>query len=218
MISTGFILSTFDLTEVFYQFSREQEEYDLDEIILTLAISSIYLSIFILRRFMELKAALIKANTDPLIGIFNRRKGSEYIVEVIGNLKYKNTNASIIMFDIDDFKKVNDNHGHDIGDYVLKKTIAILENIIRDGDILIRWGGEEFIALCPNTDLAGSSLLAERFRKSIEEYDFDKVRKVTASFGVIELNASNNLREQIVKVDGNLYKSKHNGKNQVFAG
>ncbi len=218
VIFTGILLSALDLTETFYEFSRKHEEYDLDEIILTLAISSVYLSIFLLRRLSELREALIKANTDSLIGILNRRKGSEYIARAIKKLKTKKNSASIIMFDIDNFKNINDTYGHDIGDYVLKEIIVILNNIVRSDDILIRWGGEEFMVLCPNADLVSSSQLAERFRKSFEEYDFDKVPKVTASFGVIELNASEKLREQIIKVDDNLYKSKKNGKNQISAG
>ena len=108
-----------DLTEHLYEFTREFEKYGLDEIILTLALSPIFLSIYIARRFLELRRALVAANTDPLIGLTNRRKGTEIIREEMARLSDAGVESSIIMFDIDNFKDVNDTYGHDTGDLVL---------------------------------------------------------------------------------------------------
>ncbi len=119
------------------------------------------------------------------------------------------------MFDIDDFKKVNDSYGHDTGDYVLKQIASITKEISRNADVFIRWGGEEFIILCPQTDVKDAYSFADRLRKSIEEYKFKDVEKVTASFGVSAIDSTESLRLLIDRVDSALYKSKENGKNMV---
>jgi len=216
IITTIILLISFDIAETFYHFSREHEEYDLDEIVLALAISSFYLVLFLLRRFYELKEFIIKANTDPLIGIFNRRKGSDLITKELVYIKnHRKTTSSIIMFDIDDFKQINDSYGHDRGDYILKELIRILVKEQREKDITIRWGGEEFIILCPNSNVDAAYKLAERYRKKVYDYAFKENIKVTLSFGVTQLHIDQQLRDQIIRVDKLLYASKENGKNQI---
>ena len=216
VLSTMILLSFFDLSERFYHFSREHEEYDLDDIVLALALSSFYLVIFLLRRFYELREIIVKADTDPLIGIFNRRKGSELLTKEIVYIKnHRKTTSSIIMFDIDDFKQINDTYGHDMGDYVLKKIIQILDKEQRKDDMIIRWGGEEFIVLCPNTNLEAAFNLVQRYRKKLDAYAFRDNIKVTLSFGITQLHIDQQLRHQIIRVDKLLYTSKNNGKNQI---
>lgn len=209
-IITLIVFIKLDATERLYEFSRTHEDMDLDEILIALALFSFfYLLIFLTRRFFELRQTIIKANTDPLIGIFNRRKGSELILDEICNIKRNNRKAAIIMFDIDNFKIINDTFGHNYGDYVLKEFISILNTQIRESDYIIRWGGEEFLILCTKSDINGAFNLAERYRKRIESHRFKKNDvQITASFGVVELNTDEDLRTQIETVDKLLYISK----------
>lgn len=217
IVLTFIVLIKYDATEMIYKFTREHEDIEVDEIILCFAISSLYMFIFMIKRFFELKELTLNANTDPLIGILNRRRGSKYILEEIENINTSDSKSSIIMYDIDDFKHINDNYGHDIGDYVLKEISSLVNNEIRANDIFIRWGGEEFLLICSNTTLEEAYNLAERFRIAIESYTFKNNIKITASFGVIELEKNEDFRKQIIRVDKNLYKSKENGKNQVVS-
>lgn len=215
IIITAIILFQFDVSEIIHTFIKKNEEFELDKIILLFAITSIYMFLYMLKRFYELKELTQNANTDPLLGILNRRRGSKHISEEIEHINTTNHKSSLIMYDIDDFKHVNDSYGHDSGDYVLKEISNIIEKETRLDDISIRWGGEEFIVICPNTSLEEASKLAERFRVSIELHSFNNNIKITASFGVIELHKNEDFRKQIIRVDNNLYTSKKKGKNQV---
>lgn len=215
ILGLGAYLNYIEATELLYKFSRSHETYNLDEIVLTIALSSFFFFFFILRRFFELKNLIKKANTDPFLGIVNRRKGSELILHEIDILENNPTGTCLIMFDIDDFKRINDTYGHDMGDYVLKEITSLIKNYTRNDDQLIRWGGEEFIVLCPKTDLNNAYILASRFKDTMQKHDFKCKCKITASFGVIKLVPNKDLRTQIDKVDANLYISKKNGKNIV---
>ncbi len=215
VIMTGTVLAYFEVAEWIYEYSRDHEEFELDELILTIAISSIYLIAFILRRYFDLRNAVKAANTDPLIGITNRRKGSELIELEIDRMNLHQFTSSLILFDVDDFKQVNDNYGHSVGDMVLKEMSKRVSDEVRSSDIMIRWGGEEFLILCPRTDLNDASMLAERLREKIEATPFPEVGRITASFGVAPLQESETLKGQIDLVDQGLYFSKREGKNQV---
>lgn len=198
-----------------YNISNLIRENNLDVLVITLAASSILMLVFMLKRFIEFQKIMKYANTDPLIGITNRRKGLEYISNEIDDLKSYNYKSSLIMYDIDDFKKINDIYGHNIGDYVLKELTSIIEKESRNEDITIRWGGEEFIVICSNTNLEKAVKLAKRFKICVENTIFEKGIKITASFGVIELNKNEEFSNQIKKVDELLYKSKKEGKNRI---
>ena len=213
---TSVVLVHFEVSELVYTYTRAHEEYELDEIILLLAFSSFYMSIFTIKRFFELKQLLLNANTDPLLGIINRRKGDEYILNEINRIKkFNNYSSSIILCDIDKFKYINDTHGHNYGDYALKEICKFIDNEIRNNDLFIRWGGEEFIIICKETNLEEAVKLAQRCRVKIQNHPFNNNVRITASFGVIQLNHSQNLTEQILNVDKKLYESKKNGRNQV---
>lgn len=215
ILFTAGALIYLDVTEIIYSFTREHEDLELDELILLLAISSIYMFLFILKRFMGLKELILKACTDPLLGLINRAKGLEYIINEIKTLKSSISKSSLIMYDIDHFKNVNDFFGHDTGDDILKAVTNIVIRESRSSDISVRWGGEEFIVICPDTSLTNAVILAERFRASIENYIFENNIKITASFGVIELNKNGTSKEQLIKIDGYLYQSKENGRNKI---
>lgn len=155
--------------------------------------------------------------TDQLTGVFNRRKIDEILkFEIKKSNRYHNT-FSIILIDIDHFKSVNDTYGHMVGDIVLKEFSTILKNTIRDLDILGRWGGEEFIIVCMQTDLEGATLLAEKLRKKIKHFNFDTVNNKTASFGVATSKRNTTTEELIDLADKALYRAKNTGRDKVVS-
>ncbi len=181
-------------------------------IIIILVLSFIYYVLHI-----NEKLRLI-AVTDKLTGLLNRNKFYEIAnSELERSQRYKRP-LSIIMFDIDHFKKINDTFGHGIGDYVLKTLSKIIKNSIRKSDYLFRWGGEEFIILATETNTDQAKTLAEKIRDAIEKYNFDKVHKVTISLGVASYNEEidkNSIDSLINRADEALYKAKESGRNRV---
>ena len=155
------------------------------------------------------------ALTDYLTGVNNRAKFESELSEEIYRSKRYDHPLSIILADIDHFKAVNDTYGHDTGDVVLKEFTNILRDNIRQSDILARWGGEEFIILCPNTDISGAISLAEILRVKVEEHIFSTVDKNTASFGVIQWSEDMDQKTLFLHVDKALYKAKEQGRNRV---
>jgi diguanylate cyclase (GGDEF)-like protein len=155
------------------------------------------------------------ANVDELTGAFNRRKLQEMLSYEIERTRRNQNNLSIIVFDIDFFKRVNDTYGHPVGDQVLCKLVTIVKQSIRKIDSLYRIGGEEFVILCPDTNNEQVLNLAERIRQSIENTSFDEVEQVTISLGVTQFKESDQQKEFINRADKALYKSKENGRNQV---
>ncbi len=155
------------------------------------------------------------ASTDRLTQAYNRLKFEEIITREIERVKRYNQSLSMAMLDIDYFKKVNDTYGHLAGDYVLKTIADIVRENIRKIDYLVRWGGEEFMIISPETDLERAKELAERIRKVIENYSFDKVQKVTVSFGVSQFKEDDTEDDFIKRVDDAMYKAKTSGRNRV---
>lgn len=168
------------------------------------------------RKEMEQKLLLL-SQTDSMLKIFNRGKLLSELNSEIKKFKRYNTNLSIIMFDIDHFKGINDTFGHDAGDNVLKKLAEIVKKEIRDTDIFARWGGEEFIILLPNTPVNGGAEFAERLRKKIEDTDFTNPETVTVSLGVTAFKTSDTEDSFLKRVDDGLYLAKKNGRNRVRA-
>jgi diguanylate cyclase (GGDEF)-like protein len=155
------------------------------------------------------------AVTDILTGAYNRTKFDEIMGREMYRAKRFREPLSIIVFDIDYFKEVNDRYGHITGDYVLKTIAVFIREHIRQIDYLVRWGGEEFVMIAPETDLEGAGVLAERMRKGIESYGFDKVERVTVSFGVTEFKKDDDMDSVLKRADDALYKAKLNGRNRV---
>ncbi|MBB5354081.1 diguanylate cyclase (GGDEF)-like protein [Anoxybacillus mongoliensis] len=155
------------------------------------------------------------ATKDPLTKTFNRLKFDEFFTREIHRAKrYKHT-FSIILFDIDHFKKVNDTYGHDVGDAVLVRMCETISNRLRDCDILARWGGEEFIILAPATSQAGAYRLAEALRHLIATVHFPKVGHITCSFGVCEYEQGMTKEQMVKRADEALYEAKRTGRNRV---
>lgn len=154
-----------------------------------------------------------KSYVDQLTSLLNRRYVDEYIETVNNNPSV--LPLSVIMLDIDFFKRINDTYGHDFGDYVLKTVAHIVKNTVRKTDIVCRYGGEEFIIFCEKTPLQGAVTLAEKIRLAVSNYDFENNLKVTCSLGVAEHKGSS-LQETIKTADNFLYTAKRSGRNKVI--
>ena len=155
------------------------------------------------------------STTDSLTGLFNRREIQKILERIFEESKRYNQSFTIMLVDLDYFKRINDNHGHQTGDKVLQKISSILENNIRDVDNCGRWGGEEFLIVCPNTDNKSGIKLAERLRKIIAEASLNPADKLTASFGIATYSGGEKLDRVIARADKYLYEAKENGRNKV---
>jgi two-component system, cell cycle response regulator len=155
------------------------------------------------------------AATDQLTGAFTRLKFEELMKVEIERAKRYGDPLSLIMFDIDDFKIINDTHGHIVGDQVLRTIAGSIREYIRNVDFFVRWGGEEFMIISPGSSLDNAYALAERLRQSIEEQTFQNAGKVTVSFGVTEFKRSDDESAFIKRADEALYTAKSKGKNRV---
>ena len=159
-----------------------------------------------------------QASHDKLTGLFNRNRFDELYVKEIKRARRYNNDLSMILFDIDDFKIVNDTYGHQAGDEVLKEIAKIILNNVREQDINVRWGGEEFLILLPQTNLLGATTVANKIRTSIKEHLFtDKSLKITSSFGVTQLENEDDENGFIARADKFLYEAKKTGKDKVIS-
>lgn len=157
------------------------------------------------------------ANTDPLTGMLNRRGFEEFVDRRV--LKTRARLVSLVIFDIDDFKFINDSYGHHAGDAVLTQVASLVSENIRASDAAARLGGEEFIIILSDLDRAGVYALAERLRQKIAKTRFGSGmlnrHTVTASFGVVEVGAGEKLDQAIRRADELLYAAKRSGKNRT---
>ncbi|BBD07340.1 sensor domain-containing diguanylate cyclase [Desulfovibrio ferrophilus] len=164
----------------------------------------------------EKRALMDEASTDPLTGALNRRRFMDMLAELEKTATHGGSQYSVIMFDVDHFKRVNDEWGHDVGDVVLKELTKLVLNNARSSDVLARWGGEEFMVLTPNSDHRRANRVAERLRRKVEGYDFPGVPQViSASFGVAQATAGESTSSLLKRVDEALYQAKHLGRNRV---
>ena len=165
------------------------------------------------------QALFEKAVLDPLTGCYNRRQFQELAMKEIRRAWRYDSQFCLMMMDIDHFKRVNDTYGHAFGDEVLKMMARVCKQALRETDIFARFGGEEFIVLLTNTDLAGGTIVAERVRQSIEQCGIPlsngDIFHFSVSVGVVGSNASDDLDELIKRADSALYIAKENGRNQV---
>jgi len=155
------------------------------------------------------------AATDNLTGAYNRRQFRETIWHEINRAVRYGEALTLVAFDIDHFKAVNDTFGHIRGDEVLKKIAEIVRDNIRTTDIFARTGGEEFALIAPSTDPASASEIAERLRETINSHSFDSIGTVTVSFGVAGFKKGDNINAFIDRADKALYNAKELGRNRV---
>lgn len=157
-----------------------------------------------------------EAYTDQLTGLYNRRKAKEYMEELIH--ANNGESISIAIGDIDFFKRVNDNYGHDTGDEVLKAIAELMTETLRSSSFIARWGGEEFLIIFPNCNGDQAKVALERLRRIIEnnviKVKDDEIR-ITITFGLAEYDFSDDMEASIKEADEHLYYGKENGRNQV---
>jgi diguanylate cyclase (GGDEF)-like protein len=164
----------------------------------------------------------LQAHTDPLTKIFNKGYLIEALEAEFKRAKALHTDFSVIFFDLDHFKKINDNYGHDAGDYVLKEVTQLVRRMsLRPKDVFARYGGEEFVILLPQMNLGTATTLAEKIRASIEAHAFlydGKRLPVTSSLGVAELHSGIESAQTLLKAaDTALYEAKSSGRNRVVS-
>ena len=156
-----------------------------------------------------------QATTDSLTQCNNRKMFNDLLHSESKRANRYGKMFSLIIFDIDNFKDVNDTYGHLTGDEVLKEVASIATKVIRQSDVLARWGGEEFAILLPETPLSGAVVLAEKVRIAIATHNFGKLGRKTCSFGVAEYSADMATDILISNSDRAMYYAKNNGKNLV---
>ncbi len=166
----------------------------------------------------ELEKLKEKTIIDELTQILNRRGIMEFLTREYARSKRFKSPLSVLMIDIDDFKKVNDTYGHTVGDKVLKTIAQILKTKLRATDVVGRYGGEEFLVVLPETDLQAALTVAEKLRTEVAKKTFkykDQVFKVTISLGAAQLKEGESIEELINRADQALYTSKRSGKNRT---
>jgi two-component system cell cycle response regulator len=159
---------------------------------------------------------------DPLTGLNNRRFLENHLATMLDNARVRRTPLTLMILDIDHFKQVNDTHGHDSGDEVLKGFADRLRGIVRGGDLLCRLGGEEFVIVMPNVELSAAARIAERARQAIEQEPFvidagGRAIPVTTSIGVAERGPDDDTSTLYRRADRALYRAKSEGRNRVSA-
>ncbi len=190
--------------------------FGLPSLVLTITFAAcVFTILFSLYRAENEKLKEI-ASHDLMTGCLTRRAGVRILENTMKNSERTKKPLSMLLLDIDHFKRVNDNWGHLMGDKVLKRVAKIVKAEVRDKDSVIRTGGEEFVVLLPDTDAENAVLTAERLRIAIESFSHPSVGKVTASFGVAEKRKEDNRLTWYKRVDDALYHAKETGRNRVF--
>lgn len=166
------------------------------------------------RKQLEEELKLL-STTDQLTGAYNRRAFEDFFTRERSRAKRYNIPLSLIIFDIDHFKKVNDTFGHDAGDHVLQEVVDMSKKQIRQIDFLCRWGGEEFVLLLPETGIESAQIVAERLRSTVEKLEFSIPSNITISFGLSQFHTSDSPETLIKRADIALYEAKQDGRNRV---
>ncbi len=216
------ILSFFTLTHFRYPGAVATTDltaavmYSIVFIVFT-SLSSYWLHYYKRMQFLKNKELKVIATRDTLTGIFNRLKFNEELDKWLHHARRYKTALSLIMFDFDDFKHVNDTFGHLAGDKVISGVAGLVQGKIRDTDVFARWGGEEFVILMPNTEDNEARKLAFRLQSAIGDLVFPEVGSVTCSFGVVMLNERDTVDTLMSRADQLLYTAKQKGKNIVVS-
>lgn len=169
-------------------------------------------------RYLEKRAKELEElyRKDQLTGLWNRYRIKEFLKMAIDRLNRERAVPGILLIDLDNFKKINDNYGHIEGDRVLMSFAALISNNIRDVDLAGRWGGEEFIVIFSNTSISGLNVVANKLLNAVQNHDFGLADKVTASIGSTLAVAGDTELTLLDRADNALYKAKKNGKDQCY--
>jgi diguanylate cyclase (GGDEF)-like protein len=157
----------------------------------------------------------LQATTDPLTGLFNRLKFNQALGIELARAKRHLTPLSLMLYDVDHFKAINDGHGHQVGDTVLIEVSQWVLQRIRPTDLLARWGGEEFIILAPGSDGPMAYQAAERLRTGMQQMAFTGVGTLSCSFGVAHYRDGDTAETMLSRADAALYRAKVGGRNRV---
>jgi len=167
------------------------------------------------QHFQDNRKLLRLSFTDPLTGIANRGRFNEALQSWVACANDYKVPLSLVLFDFDDFKSVNDDYGHLIGDQVILQTVNLVDEAIRRRDLFARWGGEEFTLLFPDTRMEEALEIVERLRQTIEMNHYIKCDHVTASFGVVQYRPGESPESFMDRADRLLYRAKADGKNCI---
>jgi len=155
------------------------------------------------------------SETDPLTGLRNRTGFDELYEQELARSRRYGQALSVVLVDVDHFKRVNDEFGHPTGDRVLQQVARLLLDNARNVDTVVRWGGEEMLVLCPITDSTQAQILAKRLLQAVREHDFGIGRPVTLSAGVATLTPEGESGHMFEQVDAALYQAKTQGRDRV---
>lgn len=184
-------------------------------------LTTIIILIFIYRQY-EMgrynKRLLKMATTDPLTGLTNRIRLDEKLAECHQTYQRTHRPYTVIMIDFDNFKRINDTYGHLVGDKTLVSFAQIVRGNIRDMDLVGRWGGEEFLIICQETDINGANHLAIKIQELISAYDFPHIHTLTCSFGLSECHEGDRIEDVVGRADDAMYRAKEEGKNRICRG
>lgn len=182
-------------------------------------IEAIFITVQDVTEYVAYEQKLIRmAKIDSLTGAYNRRYLDRRLTEEINRSQRHGNTLSLMLIDVDHFKSVNDTRGHLCGDYALRHLVKLLHDTIRTTDILGRYGGEEFVAVLPETTLEQAAILGQRCRELVAASSFDCTESsftLTISIGITELSPSESLEGLIQRADEALYLAKHRGRNRV---
>jgi diguanylate cyclase (GGDEF)-like protein len=210
-----------------YRFVLKRVEYDV-EVLSTerwyLLIMSVWLGLallYLLLRLIRLQSQsrqLVRlATTDALTGAYNRKGLEEVLEQALADWREHRHPLGLVLIDIDHFKAVNDTHGHQAGDRVLRRLAELVRSHVRAQDLLGRWGGEEFLLVCRDTGREQALAIAEKLRALVAGLDFGDGLHVTASFGVAAMDGERPLEQLFSAADAALYRAKAEGRNRVVA-
>ena len=192
--------------------------------LLVAALLTFLLGAFVATRLLRPLAAIVddlseRAERDGLTGLANRRELDERLREELHRAARYEMHLALVLVDVDDFKQLNDRHGHQFGDRVLQEVAGVLASSVRELDVAGRYGGEEFAIVMPGTAATGAARVAEHVRHALTELDLvapnGERAVVTASFGVADFPSAGSLDELVARADHYLYAAKRSGKNKV---
>ena len=164
---------------------------------------------------LEARDLANQAHTDPLTGALNRQGLREVLMKRLHVAGHVDEEMAVVFMDLDHFKRINDQYGHEAGDEVLRRFAAVIRGEVRSSDKLVRWGGEEFLLLCPETDVPHAVSMLDKLRAALAKQEWPQGLRVTSSFGVTSLKPEEDIGAAIKRADGALYLAKANGRNRV---
>ncbi|MEO6444870.1 MAG: sensor domain-containing diguanylate cyclase, partial [Gemmatimonadaceae bacterium] len=197
------------------------EDIEFADTVVKAAVSAIQRAELLESTMADNRRLEVLAHTDPLTAVLNRRALSERLSAELERVKRYESTVSLLLIDIDHFKRVNDNYGHLVGDDVLMDVGALLQRAVRTVDVVARYGGEEFVIVLPETGEVGATVFAERVRELIEEHEFShaggRTLRLTASVGVATYTSPDleTVEDLLARADQGLYRAKAEGRNRV---